>query len=148
MQTAIKDKQTAPPDLKRAAATAKRIADEYRRLRHELSGVIKTTEGNHDLNLIELSDELNSLELLLKEKSDGRPQPLDFWEHDRCYMTEDKDFRKWASCWCPGPYKEKAKIGGVPCSMDDLKAIRDWINAVIKWHEKQPKPKKQTKNLN
>lgn len=121
---------------KESADLAKKISSDFKLLWEQLG---KPIEGSRYLNatFIEIIDDLDNLKTDLIAKTDGRPQALDLSE-DRCGPTDSvEELKTWAECYDPGG-SEKARVGGLQLETDELLKVRNWIDAVIKWHEQNP----------
>lgn len=153
-----KNKSKAKPDLKKAAALAEKVADEFQSL-WEMMGKPKGPINRYqNQDFLALVDELINIKSELIARTDGRPQPLDLSARYR--VSEEKRaeygeavaneieggwerFASFGECFERGPGEDIASMGTssdrVHLTMDDLKKLRDWVAAVIAWHEANPK---------
>lgn len=77
----------------------------------------------HRVDLLGLSDEIDSLKYNLIALTDGRPKPVEF--RDQC---------DWLECFERGK-THIASIARIEMSKEDLVTVRDWINETLIWHE-------------
>ena len=103
-------------------------------------------------NFLNLCDELNNIKHELIGRTDGRPSPLDFSaDFDSSLKSvvacEDKErieqkkleFSKWAECYGSGKgYKQVASIACRDFTLQELRALRAWIDEVLAFHGKKP----------
>lgn len=118
-------------DLAAAREQAAAIYSSYKKLDEAIDDSLRKELNayvNPHSTLGDVSDQLALIESALIAKTDGRPQPLDFYEGER---------QRWAECCAPG-YREIADIGDLQFDAKDLKKLRDWINDVLQWHETNP----------
>ena len=140
--------------------TARRIGE----MRDELYKIFQELEGQYDPKFsagsppspVDVHDMLSNLEYQIMSKCDGRPQALDFsashghsadliskvGEQTGASMKQDNlNLQEWAHCAELG-YESIASLGDLELSKTELLKIRDWIDTVIEWHNRNPNKRK------
>lgn len=156
------EKKSAKLNLAQAKQLAAEVYTNYKKLYQGLSEhadireYIESNINGHS-SLGDVYDQICLIESALTAKTDGRPQSLDFSAshgHSQdliekigadgkiCMMEENRRLREWAKCSSPGS-KEKAVIGGLELSVEELARVRTWIDQVIEWHKAHPDKEKK-----
>lgn len=144
----------------KVASMAKKVANDFNRLREALGGKGRVSRYQ-ELDLISISDELDTIKRELIARTDGRPQALDLSdryqvpEAKRAGLPEDyvkasderaDSFKNWAECWERGR-STYAYLGNREFTREELIALADWIQAAIRWHDQSsaanPGPRKK-----
>ena len=110
-------------------------AERIDKIQHELWEIFQALRGEYNPKFTcepnptdgDVYDFLGNLKYQIIAKLDGRPQPLDFARGTELY----------AECFSPG-YTDKAHIGNIHLSLDELIKVRNWIDQVVDWHQQNP----------
>lgn len=158
-----KNKKESPRKLTSAQlkALSIEVASKYDEFLEGLDENLKeniTSNINDHSDLLDVYDQLILIKEYLISKTDDRPQPLDFSkshghqsdligkvnEETQAFMKKDNlRLREWATCSGPGYKNEKASLGNIDFNLEELAIVRDWIDSVIKWHQKNPSRRKE-----
>lgn len=138
-------------EMKQTLMSLKKIMHEFGAIREHYRDIC-----DEDLrwDLIKAEDAMAALKHELMARTDGRPQALDFgslYDYETIVRANPNDegikkqakaelkkLKEWAYCYPRGKQEEKASLGRLTFTREELVKIRDWIEGTIKFHEVDP----------